>query len=142
MFKILILSTIFFYLSLNILSAQELRGIKPKKSHDLLIKTKKAIRIASGFDDGVLDGSKRSKIIKRTYEVSTTTTELILGANPLGIIAGNLGMYGLRRKIKKETGCSNIYKNCCFNHRGVKEIKEGLTYCVDGDIKIDCNCNN
>lgn len=140
--KKIILIITFFYLSSGFLCAQELRGLEPKKSDDLLATSGRVIRIGSGYDDGVLDGSKKSKTIKRTIKATTTTVGLILGANPLGIVVGNVGVYGLRRKLKKETGCSNIYKNCCFSHKGIKEVKDGLTYCGDGEVKIECNCNN
>lgn len=139
---IVILLIIIFCFDSSFLYAQELRGLESKKSDDLLATSGRVIRIGSGYDDGVLDGSKKSKIIKRTIKATTTTVGLILGANPVGIVAGNVGVYSLRRKLKKDTGCSNIYKNCCVFHKGICEQQDGLTYCCDGEIKTDCNCNN
>lgn len=135
------LTVLFFYcLSFGLLNAQELRGIDSKASNTLLVTH--VVRIGSGYDDGVFDGTKKSKIIKRSIKATTTTIGLILGANPIGIVAGNVGVYGLRRKLKKETGCSNLYKNCCFSHKGIIEIRDGIIYCGDGEIMTDCNCNN
>lgn len=138
---LVIILIISFLLNPSLTYAQELRGLE-KKPDDFLATSGRVIRIGTGFDDGVKDGSKKSKIIKRSFKATTTTIKIVLGVNPLAIVASNVGIYGARRKLKKETGCSNIYKNCCLGHGEVIELKNGLTYCSDGEINVDCKCNN